>query len=158
MPLEIRVYIIALLNQTLAETVDLRSHVKQASWTVHGSAFVSLQALFATMAAELDAYADLVADRITALGGVARGTVRMAGLQSTLPEYPDDLGMGAAHVLALAERYAHYATVVRANIVHAADVEDVPTAHLYTDIARGIETRLGGLGRAAPPLRGSGNG
>jgi starvation-inducible DNA-binding protein len=158
MPVEIRGYVIALLNQTLADTVDLRSHVKQASWTVQGSAFVSLQALFATMAAELDAYADLVADRITALGGVARGTARLAGLQSTLPEYPDDLGMGEAHVRALAEHYAHYATVVRANIVHMADVEDVLTAQLYTDIARGIETRLGGLGRAVPPLQGSGNG
>jgi starvation-inducible DNA-binding protein len=82
----------------------------------------------------------------------------MAGLQSTLPEYPDDLGTGEAHVLALAERYAHYATMVRANIAHAADVEDATTAHLYTNISYEIETRLGGLGRAVPPLRGGGNG
>jgi len=145
MPVDIRGYVIALLNQTLADTVDLRSQVKQARWNVKGSAYVPLQALFATMATELDAYADLVADRITALGGVARGTVRLAGLQSTLPEYPDDLALGEAHVLALAERFAHYATVVRANITYAADVEDAHTAHLYTDISRVIEQRLGGL-------------
>jgi starvation-inducible DNA-binding protein len=82
MPVEIRAYVLALLQQTLADTVDLQSQVKQAFWTVHGSAFVASQALFATMAAELDAYADLVADRRTALGGVVRGTARLAGLQS----------------------------------------------------------------------------
>src|SRR5262245_53731776 len=124
MPLEIRVYVIALLNQTLACTVELRSHVKQAAWNVKGGAFVQLQSLFALMATELDTYADLVAERITALGGVAWGTVRMAVIQSTLPEYPEDLAEGDTHVLALAERFAQYATVVRTNIAQAADVED----------------------------------
>jgi starvation-inducible DNA-binding protein len=145
MPVEIRTYVIGLLQQTLSCTVDLRSQVKQAAWNVKGSTFAQLQSLFTLMAAELDTYADLMAERITALGGVAWGTVRMAVGQSTLPEYPDDLTVGDAHVLALAERFAQYATVVRANIAQAADVEDTNTANLYTDISRGIEKRLGGL-------------
>jgi starvation-inducible DNA-binding protein len=145
MPLEIRAYVIGLLNQTLACTIDLRSQVKQAAWNVKGSAFVQLQSLFTTLATELDAYVDLVADRIAELGGVVRGTARMAVMQSTLPEYPADLVAGDEHVLALAERFAHYATGVRANIAQATDVEDANTANLYTDISRGIERRLGGL-------------
>ena len=68
-PAEIRRYVIQLLNQTLACTVDLRSHAKQAGWNVRGHDFVPLQALFATMASELDAYADLMAERIAVLGG-----------------------------------------------------------------------------------------
>jgi starvation-inducible DNA-binding protein len=143
--LEVRVYLIALLNQTLACTVDLRSHVKQAAWNVKGKEFVQLHALFASIATELDAYTDLLAERIAVLGGVARGTVRVAAMQSSLPEYPSDLTAGTAHVLAVAERVAPYATALRASITRAADVEDAGTAAVYTDIVRGVEKRLWGL-------------
>src|SRR3989449_11541524 len=88
MPSEIRLYVIQLLQQTLACTVDLRSQIKQACWNVKGHDLVLLHALFATMATELDAYTDLVAERLVVLGGVARGTARMAAIHSTLPEYP----------------------------------------------------------------------
>jgi Ferritin-like domain len=77
--LEIRVYLITLLNQTLAYTVDLRSHVKQAAWNVKGKEFSQLHDLFAIIATELDAYTDLLAERIAVLGGVARGGCRRCG-------------------------------------------------------------------------------
>jgi starvation-inducible DNA-binding protein len=141
-PLEIRAYVTTMLNQTLACTVDLRSQVKQASWNVKGSALVQLQILFDTMAIELDAYTDLMAERITAMGGVVRGTVRTAATQSTLPEYPDHMVEGNDHVCAMAERFAHYAKVIRNCIMHAADVEDAATANVYTDITRGVDKRL----------------
>jgi hypothetical protein len=47
--LEIRAYLIALLTQTLACTVDLRSQVKHAAWNVKGAAFLQLRALFDAM-------------------------------------------------------------------------------------------------------------
>jgi starvation-inducible DNA-binding protein len=141
-PPEIRRHVIQLLNQTLACTVDLRSHVKQAGWNVRGQDFSPLQALFATMASELEAYADLVAERIAVLGGVPRGTTRTAARQSKLAEYPDALVDGNAHVVALAERFAHYATAMRGGITLAADVEDADSAAVYTDISRGVDKRL----------------
>jgi starvation-inducible DNA-binding protein len=141
-PLEIRLDLVTLLNQTLACTVDLRSQVKQASWNVKGKEGAQLHALFDTMAIELDAYADLMAERLVVLGGVAMGTARTAATQSTLAEYPGDLAAGDAHVLALAERVAHYATAMRDAIVHAADVGDADTAAVYTDISRGVDKRL----------------
>ena len=144
-PLEIRMYVIQLLNQTLACTVDLRSHIKQACWNVKGHDFSQLHTLFATMATELDAYTDLVAERIVGLGGVAQGTARMATTRSTLPEYPDAIMDGPAHVLALAERVAPYATALRDNITLAADVEDAGSAALYTDMSRGVDRQLGVL-------------
>jgi starvation-inducible DNA-binding protein len=139
---EIRAYLITLLNQTLACTVDLRSHVKHASWNVQGRDYSQLHALFATMATELEAYTDLVAERIAVLGGVARGTARTAATQSRLPEYPDAIVEGRAHVRALAERFAPYATAVRGGIALAADVEDADSAAVYTDISRGVDKRL----------------
>jgi starvation-inducible DNA-binding protein len=141
-PLAIRVYITTMLNQTLASTLDLRSQVKQAAWNVKGSAFMQLHTLFHTIAVELDAYTELLAERIAVLGGDAQGTVRTAATQSTLPEYPSNLVEGTAHVNALAERFAHYAEMVRACITKAADVEDADTENIYTDISRGIDKRL----------------
>jgi DNA-binding ferritin-like protein len=64
--------------------VDLRSQITQASWNVKGQDFSQLRALFTTMAAELNASANLMAERIIVLGGMALGTARTAALQSTL--------------------------------------------------------------------------
>jgi len=144
-PPEIRLYVIQLLNQTLSCTVDLRSQIKQACWNVKGHDLVLLHALFATMATELDAHTDLMAERLVVLWGVARGTARTAATHSTLPEYPGALMDGDAHVRALAERFAPYATALRADIAHATEVEDTGSAALYTDISRGVDTRLGFL-------------
>ncbi len=142
LPLEIRLDVIKMLNQTLACTVDLRSHVKQACWNVKGKDFVPLHALFAKMATELDAYADLAAERIAVLGGVVMGTARTAALFSNLTEYPAALVEGADHVAALVEQFAHYALVMRSGIALAADVEDAGSAAVYTDISRGVDKQL----------------
>lgn len=40
-PLEIRLYVIQLLQQTLLCTMDLHSHVKQACWNVKGTTALS---------------------------------------------------------------------------------------------------------------------
>jgi starvation-inducible DNA-binding protein len=128
-PPEIRLYVIQLLQQTLACTLDLRSHVKQA--------------IFATMATALEAYSDLVAACLVILGGIVHGTVRTAALGSTLPEYPGALQEGYVHVRALAERFAPYATGLRDAIARAAEVEDAGSAALYTDLSRGVDQQLG---------------
>ena len=142
LPLEIRVYVIQLLQQTLVSTIDLRSQVKQAGWNVAGRECLQLHTLFSTIVAELDAYANLLAERIAVLGGLVQGTVRTAAAQSALPEYPSNIMEGDAHVRTLADRFANYAKVTRSCIASASDVEDMGTAHIYTDISRGIDQRL----------------
>jgi starvation-inducible DNA-binding protein len=97
------------------------------------------------MATALEAYTDLVAERLVVLGGVACGTTRAAARQSTLSEYPDALTEGSAHVRALMERFAAYATAIRGDITHTADVEDAGSAALYTDLSRGVDQQLGVL-------------
>lgn len=101
-----------------------------------------MQALFDSIATELEAYADLLADRFVVLGGVALGTARTAARHSSLPEYPGDIAAGDAHALALAERVARYTAAVRDTIAQAADVGDVDTAAVYTDISRGVDRHL----------------
>lgn len=142
LPPEIRVDVITLLNQTLAYTVDLRSQVKQACWNVKGKDFIPLHTLFTTIATALDVYADLMAERIAVLGGVVMGTVRMSAVLSQLPEYLSALVEGNDHVVALVERFALYATLIRGSITQAADVEDAGSAAVYTDISRGVDKQL----------------
>lgn len=142
MPPEIRLDVIMMLNQTLACTVDLHSQVGQACWNIKGKDFSLLHPIFSTMLSELQTYIDMVAQRITVLGGIVMGTVRMAAMQSKLPEYPDAVMEGDGHVQALAERFGRYAVTLRDDIVLAADVEDAGSAAIYTDISRGVDRQL----------------
>ena len=142
MPPEIRMDVISMLNQTLACTVDLRSQVRQACWNIKGKDFSLLHPIFATMLKELQTYTDMVAERITVLGGTVMGTVRMAAMQSKLPEYPDAVMEGDGHLLALVERFGHYAGTLRDDITLAADIEDAGSAAIYTDISREVDRQL----------------
>jgi starvation-inducible DNA-binding protein len=56
--------------------------------------------------------------------------------------YPASIVDGTAHVVALAERIARYATTMRRDIALAADVEDADSAAVYTDISRGVDKQL----------------
>ena len=139
---DVRVKVIAILNQTLAATLDLKTQTKQAHWNVKGMDFSQLHELFDEMATELEEYVDMVAERVTALGGTALGTARIAAAESILPEYDLDAVSGAEHVTVLADRYGAYAKHVREAIDQTDDLGDADTADLYTEISRTIDKRL----------------
>src|SRR6476469_4944989 len=80
--------LVQLLNARLADTFDLYSQVKQAHWNVKGSDFIQLHLLYDEIAASVIEYVDTVAERATALGGLALGTARLAAASSSLDEYP----------------------------------------------------------------------
>lgn len=142
LPEETRKQIVEILNQTLAATSDLRSQVKQAHWNVKGMNFFQLHEMFDEMADQLGEYIDMIAERATALGGVARGTVRMAAADSILPEYPLDIINGVDHVTALAERFASYGKHLRENIDRADELNDQDTNDLYVEVSRTIDKYL----------------
>jgi starvation-inducible DNA-binding protein len=139
---EIRQQVNNILNLTLATTLDLKTQTKQAHWNVKGSDFIQLHELFDEMAGELEEYIDMIAERITALAGVALGTARVASSNSLIPEYPLDIASGKDHLLALAERYATYCTHLREAIDKTDDLKDADTADLYTEISRAMDKRL----------------
>jgi starvation-inducible DNA-binding protein len=84
----------------------------------------------------------MIAERITALGGTAEGTARVAAERSTLKEYPLDIVEGGAHVSALADAIASFGAKVRSNINEAADAGDQGTADLFTEVSRSIDKTL----------------
>jgi len=140
--LETRTAVITHLNQSLAASLDLKTQVKQAHWNVKGMDFYQLHELFDAMASELEEFVDMVAERVTALGGLALGTARIAAASSPLPEYPLDILDGASHIEALAVRYAQYGKLVRDGIAATDEWGDADTADLYTEISRAIDKRL----------------
>ena len=140
--LDIRKKAIILLNQQLADTSDLYSQIKQAHWNVKGMHFIQLHELFDKLADAVEDYVDLIAERVTALGGTALGTARMAADASRLPEYPLDAVDGRQHVEALTARFADLAKTSRAAIDAASSFEDVDTADLFTEVSRGLDKHL----------------
>jgi starvation-inducible DNA-binding protein len=139
---DVRSKVITLLNQSLATTLDLKTQTKQAHWNVKGVDFYQLHELFDEMAAELNEYVDMVAERVTALAGVALGTARVAAANSVIEEYPLDITGGKEHIIALADRYAVYGAHLRSAIALSEEFGDADTADLYTEISRTIDKRL----------------
>jgi starvation-inducible DNA-binding protein len=138
----VREDMISLLNQQLADTFDLYSQTKQAHWNVKGSLFFQLHELFDKLAAELLVYADTIAERATALGGLAEGTVRMSAAGSQLPELELEVTESLAIVEALAQRYAALGRSLRQAIDSAEGQGDADTADLFTEVSRGVDKAL----------------
>jgi starvation-inducible DNA-binding protein len=128
--------LIALLNQTLADTSDLYSQTKQAHWNVKGKDFYQLHLLYDELAENLEEPLDLCAERVVLLGGYARGTVRMAAEHSRISPFPslDADGMNTNFLETLADRWAEYAKEIRQDSLKADELEDPGTADLYDQI------------------------
>jgi starvation-inducible DNA-binding protein len=141
LPLDVRGLMIALLNQQLADAFDLYSQTKQAHWNVKGAQFYPLHELFDKLAEELEGYADLIAERATALGGLALGTVRLSA-NSQLAEFPSDVTGSLPTVKALADRYATLAASTRKAIDTATGQGDADSADLFTEVSRGLDKAL----------------
>jgi starvation-inducible DNA-binding protein len=135
-PAESRTKINAILNQNLANSFDLMSQVKQAHWNVKGKDFWQLHKLFDELAAEVAEWVDEIAERVTALGGYATGTVRMAAESTELPEFPTNITEGMEYVGAVSERLAQFTNIAREAIDQTEKLGDVNTSDLLTEISR----------------------
>ncbi len=134
--------LVELLNARLADTFDLYSQLKQAHWNVKGSDFIQLHELYDTIAESVLEYVDTIAERATALGGLALGTARMAAAASTLDEYPADAVAGMDTVAAIADRLGVYGASARAAIEAALELDDQDTADLFIEVSRATDKHL----------------
>ena len=131
-----------LMNQRLADAVDLQLQLKQAHWNVKGPHFIGLHKLFDKVNEDVQEYVDLIAERIVQLGGIAEGTARIAAKRSRLEEYPLSIASGVDHVEAVAKALAAFGHEARSTIAEADELEDVDTADLFTEVSRGIDKWL----------------
>jgi starvation-inducible DNA-binding protein len=137
-----RTKVIATLNQRLADALDMNAQAKHAHWNVKGPHFIALHELFDKIAESVEEHVDELAERITALGGTAYGTLASATRATSLPAYPEDISEGMKHVDALATALADFGRKLRKSIDEAARQGDAGTSDLYTAISREVDKYL----------------
>ncbi|SEP58741.1 starvation-inducible DNA-binding protein [Faunimonas pinastri] len=142
LPAQTRKAMVGLLQANLADSIDLGYQAKQAHWNVKGMNFIAVHKLFDELHEQVEGYVDLVAERLTALGGQAEGTVRAAAKQSRLPEYPLGLIEAHEHLEKLSDAFALFGTNARKAIDEADEAGDQGTADLFTEIVRGTDESL----------------
>jgi starvation-inducible DNA-binding protein len=133
---------VGLLNQRLADSIDLQTQCKQAHWNVKGPSFIALHKLFDEINEAVEDYIDLLAERVVQLGGIAEGTVGVVRERSTLPGYPLALTSGPEHVAALADALAAFGRTARVGIEEMNALEDADSADILTEISRGVDQWL----------------
>ena len=130
------------LQARLADGIDLALVTKQAHWNLKGPQFIGVHLMLDGFRDEQDEWNDMMAERITQLGGTARGTVQEVTRETKLDPYPTDIYAVADHVKALIDRYAKFANAVRQNIDDTDEAGDAGTADLLTEISRGVDKQL----------------
>jgi starvation-inducible DNA-binding protein len=141
LPEGVRTKVVQLLNERLADGIDLQTQTKQAHWNVKGPNFIALHELFDQVNAAVEGYVDEIAERAVQLGGVAEGTARMVARRSSLAEYPPAVD-GRSHVEALSSALAAFAKSARKAIDDANELRDLDTADIFTEISRGLDKWL----------------
>lgn len=134
--------VIDLLQARLSDALDLEMQLKQAHWNVKGRDFFQLHELFDKIHDEAEGFVDTLAERITALGGIADGRLATAASTSTLPPYPLEALGGADHLRAVATALAQFGRVVRSDIDCAAGQGDADSADVFTEISRETDKQL----------------
>jgi starvation-inducible DNA-binding protein len=141
-PEEKRVVLIKLLNQRLADAIDLQTQMKQAHWNIKGPSFIALHELFDKINEDVEGYVDVLAERVVQLGGIAEGTARICASRSRLDEYPVEISDGPSHVDAVSTALADFGKEIRLSIFEADELDDADTTDIFTEISRGVDKWL----------------
>jgi len=139
---KLRRNVIRILNERLAEAIDLQSQVKQAHWNVKGPQFMTLHELFDRISDVLLTQIDDIAERVTSLGGTAEGTVAVAARRSKLKNYPLSITAGKDHLFYLSTQLAAFGKSARTTIDETEELGDAGTADLFTAISRDMDKQL----------------
>ncbi|MCU0870638.1 MAG: DNA starvation/stationary phase protection protein Dps, partial [Burkholderiales bacterium] len=133
---------IVLLNERLADAIDLALQAKQAHWNVKGPHFKSLHELFDAVNASALEWADTLAERAVQLGGVAEGLSGVVRDRSRLPAFPTIAPNARAWTDAVAAAVEFTANAIRADIEDATAAGDAVTADILTSIAGEADKQL----------------
>jgi starvation-inducible DNA-binding protein len=133
---------IRLLSDRLADLIDLQLQTKQAHWNVKGPNFIAIHELFDDIAGEIEEHVDAVAERITAFGGTAEGTLAAVGKRTSLAPYPLNISSSRDHLDALATAVSKAGKAIRAAIDQSDEIGDKGTSDLFTGISRDLDKKL----------------
>jgi len=134
-----RTEMIGVLNDRLADTIDLSHAVKQAHWNLKGTGFIGVHELLDDVTAHLREGSDMMAERVAMMGGLAQGTSKTVAEKSSLEPYPTELVSVEDHVQALVSRFNDYTVKLRQAMEAADEAGDEDTAELLTEVSSAAE-------------------
>lgn len=137
-----RTEVVGLLNERLADGIDLALATKQAHWNLKGPGFIGVHLMLDGFRGDLDRHVDTLAERIAQLGGIALGTTQTTSQATSLSPYPTEIVRVADHLDALIERYAETANRVREAIDMTDEMGDAGTADILTAYSRMLDKAL----------------
>ncbi|MEM9797516.1 MAG: DNA starvation/stationary phase protection protein Dps [Pseudomonadota bacterium] len=131
--------IVDLLNERLADSIDLTLAVKQAHWNLRGRGYIGVHELLDEVADRLREHSDLMAERSAIMGGFARGTTQVAAEKTTLAPYPVELTDISEHINELVTRFKDHGAKIRKAAGDAGEAGDEDTADLFTEVSREVD-------------------
>ena len=133
---------VGVMQQRLADALDMYSQAKFAHWNVKGVNFYQLHLLFDSVAEAIFPQIDQIAERMTQLGGVANGTVRQSAAGSCIPEYDSSLTAGMDHVEALSNALGNYCQALREASDKIDEIGDEPSSDFFKQLTVEAEEQL----------------
>ena len=107
LPEKLRRNVIVILNDRLADAIDLQSQAKQAHWNVKGPTFHRpARAVRQDLGCRPGTRSTKSPSASPSLGGTAEGTVAMAAKRSKLKNYPLSITAGKDHLFYLSTQLA----------------------------------------------------
>ena len=142
LPSDTRAAAIILLNDRLADSIDLALLTKQAHWNVKGPQFIAIHEMLDNFRTQIDDHVDTMAERVVQLGGIALGTTQVVEKATILTPYPTGIYKIQDHLVALIARYALLANTIRGSIDAADEAGDADTADIFTAFSRALDKAL----------------
>ena len=142
LPDDVKEKVVEIANERLAAALDLYSQAKFAHWNVKGLNFYQLHLVFDATAKVIFKQIDPIAERITQLGGVARGTVRQSAESSPLSQYNVQAVTGPEHLNALADALGIYCKELRSASDEIDELKDEPTSDFFKQLVVEAEEEM----------------
>lgn len=142
LPEKKRLELASILNETLASIIDLQLQLKQAHWNVKGMQFIAIHKLLDELAENVESHVDIVAERITSLGGTAYGTLQRVAANTELNLYPTDIFLVTDHIEHLAHNFAILGELSRKNIDLTAELNDMVSNEIYISLTGMLDKNL----------------
>ena len=142
LPDDTKTKVCEVMQTKLAAALDMYTQAKFAHWNVKGMNFYQLHLVFDATAKVIFKQIDPIAERITQLGGVANGTVRMSAAHSPIAPYAVESISGPEHLNALASALGTYCQELREASDKIDDLGDEPTSDFFKQLVVEAEEEL----------------
>lgn len=134
---------VAILNQTLADSITLRDMYKKHHWQVVGPTFNELHLMYDKHFEAQVAIVDSIAERIQILGGISLAMSADIAEETKIPRPPRGREAAAVQLSRLIDAHKHILQEARKNAEKAQDAGDSGTNDLLvSDVLRANELQV----------------